>query len=57
MTETQIGTSVQLYEQGLSSVTIGKRLGFDNHTVLKALRARGVKIRPAVAPNRRAKNQ
>lgn len=54
MTEAQISVAAELYERGLSSVAIGQRLGFDNHTILKALRGRGVAIKPAVRqqPNR-----
>lgn len=48
MNDTQIEIAVELYEQGLSSAAIGKQLGFDNHTILKALRWRNVEIRPAV---------
>ena len=48
MTDAQIAVAVELYEQGLSSAAIGQRLGFDNHTVLKALRSRGGTIRPSV---------
>jgi len=48
MTDAQISDAAELYKQGLSSVTIGQQLGFDNHTILKALRARSVAIRPAV---------
>ena len=55
MTEAEITIAVRLYEQGLSSAAIGKRLGFDNHTILKELRGRGVAIRPAVG--RRRKDQ
>lgn len=50
MTDAQISVAAELYGQGLSSAAIGQRLGFDNHTVLKALRSRGVAIRPAVRP-------
>ena len=46
MTETQLAEAAELYEQGLSSYAIGKRLGFDNHTILKGLRGRGVVIKP-----------
>ena len=46
MTETQLSEAAELHEQGLSSFVIGKRLGFDNHTVLNGLRRRGVPIRP-----------
>ena len=54
MTDAQISVAAELYEQGLSSAAIGKRLGFDNHTILKALRGRSVAIRRAVRqpPNR-----
>ncbi|MBB5617634.1 hypothetical protein [Microcella frigidaquae] len=54
MTDAQISAAAALYGQGLSSAAIGQRLGFDNHTILKALRARSVAIRPAVhqQPNR-----
>lgn len=53
MTETQITVAVTLYEQGLSSAVIGKRLGFDNHTILKELRGRGVAIRPVAGRRRK----
>lgn len=53
MAEAQIAVAVKLYEQGLSSAAIGKRLGFDNHTILKELRGRGVAIRPAVGQRRK----
>lgn len=53
MTEAQITIAVKLYEQRLSSAAIGKRLGFDNHTILKALRGCGVAIRPAVGRRRK----
>jgi len=48
MTEAQISFAAELYEQGHSSAAIGRRLGFDNHTILKELRGRGVAIRAAV---------
>lgn len=41
----EVEKAVELYTQGHSSGFIGKRLGFDNHTVLNALRTHGVKIR------------
>lgn len=47
MTAAQISEAAKLYEQGLSSGVIGKQLGYDNHTILRALRRRGVPIRPA----------
>lgn len=47
MTTAEISEAAELYEQGLSSGVIGKKLGFDNHTILRALRRRGVPIRPA----------
>jgi len=48
MKPTDIKQAVTLYAEGLSSMTIGKQLGFDNHTVLSALRAEGVQIRTAL---------
>ena len=45
MTDAQITVAAGLYEQGLSSAAVGQRLGFDNHTILKALRGRGIEIR------------
>lgn len=45
MTDAQISVAAELYEQGLSSAAIGQRLGFDNHTILKALRTQGIAIR------------
>lgn len=51
MTETQLAEAAELYEQGLSSFVIGKRLGFDNHTILNGLRRRGVSIRPRSGGN------
>jgi AraC-like DNA-binding protein len=52
MTDAQVSAAAELYEQGLSSTAIGQRLGFDNHTILKELRSRGVAIRPAVGRRR-----
>lgn len=43
---TEIAQAVTLYELGESSITIGEKLGFDNHTVLRALRQAGVRTRP-----------
>ncbi len=45
MTKEQIVLAARLYEQGLSSMVIGSRLGFDNHTIIAALRSVGVVIR------------
>ena len=47
MNDSEQQAAVLLYEEGKSSVRIGKALGFDNHTILNALRNAGVKIRPA----------
>lgn len=44
----EIKQAVSLYAEGLSSMTIGKQLGFDNHTIIKALREQGVPIRVAL---------
>lgn len=52
MTGAQIAIAVELYERGRASAAIGSRLGFDNHTILKAVRARGVTIRPVVSGRR-----
>ncbi len=38
-----------MYADGKSSAAIGKHLGFDNHTVIFALRAMGVPIHEPVA--------
>lgn len=48
MKPSQVRQAVQMYGEGLSSITIGKQLGFDNHTVLKELRSVGVKIRAKI---------
>jgi hypothetical protein len=48
MKPADITRAVELYAEGLSSIGIGKQLGFDNHTVLSALRAQGVPIRQAL---------
>jgi len=46
MSEAQLAIAADLYSEGLSSATIGRRLGFDNHTILKGLRGLGVQVRP-----------
>ena len=46
MSAEQIARAVALYADGLSSIVIGKQLGFDNHTIIAALRSMGVSIRP-----------
>ncbi len=48
MTSADIARAADLYEGGLSSVSIGKRLGYDNKTILSALRAEGITIREAL---------
>lgn len=53
MTDAQISIAVKLYEHGLSSAAIGQQLGFDNHTILKEVRGRGVAIRPTVGRRRK----
>lgn len=40
--------AAKLYAEGLSSIVIGKQLGFDNHTIIKALREQGIPIRVAL---------
>lgn len=54
MTDPHISVAVKLYEHGLSSGTIGKQLGFDNHTILKELRGWGVAIRSAPGKGRKS---
>lgn len=49
ITEAQIDNAVDLYEQGLSVAAVINQRGFDNPTILKACRTRGVTIRPAAA--------
>ena len=52
MSETEIADALRLYAEGWSSIRIGQRIGFDNHTVLEALRSAGAEIRvPAAARN------
>jgi len=46
MKPSEVKQAVGMYKEGLSSITIGKQLGFDNHTILNALRTQGVRIRP-----------
>ena len=48
MKPADVTRAVELYAEGLSSVNIGKQLGFDNHTVISALRSEGVVIRKAL---------
>ena len=45
MSGEQIRLTAQLYGQGLSSMVVGSRLGFDNHTIIAALRSVGIVIR------------
>ncbi|WP_460530373.1 helix-turn-helix domain-containing protein [Humibacter ginsengiterrae] len=40
MKPADVTRAVKLYGVGLSSQAIGQRLGFDSHTILKALRER-----------------
>ena len=42
----QLTLAIERYEAGQSSIVFGKRLGFDNHTIIGALRKSGVEIRP-----------
>ncbi|MFW8745222.1 hypothetical protein, partial [Mesorhizobium japonicum] len=48
MSQTEVATAAQLCEGGLSSMTIGARLGFDNHAIIRALRGRGIVIHRAL---------
>jgi len=45
MKPSEIKRAKELYAQGMGSGRIGRMLGFDNKTVLQALRQQGVKIR------------
>lgn len=45
MTPAEVKVAAEMYRRGESSGTIGVSLGFDNHTILKALRNAGVAIR------------
>lgn len=45
----EVKQAMRMYKEGLSSITIGKQLGFDNHTVLKVLRSEGVSIRKSAS--------
>ena len=45
MKPAEITRAVALYSEGHSSIAIGKQLGYDNHTILAALRNEGVQIR------------
>jgi len=46
MSEADIATATELYRDGRSAATIGRRLGFNAQTVLTALRSVGVPIQP-----------
>ena len=41
--------AARLYMDGKSSASIGKQLGFDNHTIIATLRSMDVVIRKSVA--------
>lgn len=49
MSAAETETAIRLYSQGLSSAAIGQELGFDNHTILNAIRAAGLRVRRPVA--------
>lgn len=57
MTDAQISVAAELYGQGLSSAAIGRQLEFDNHTILKELRGRGVAIRAAAGMKLEARDR
>ena len=46
MSEADITAATELYREGHSAATIGRRLGFDPQTVLNGLRRADVPIRP-----------
>ncbi|MDH6424196.1 DNA-binding CsgD family transcriptional regulator [Aurantimicrobium minutum] len=52
MNGTEVAEAARLYAEGWSSIRIGQRLGFDNHTVLAALRGAGAEIRSPAASRR-----
>ena len=52
MKPAEVKRAIQLYDQGLSSGQIGHKLGYDNHTILNALRISGVAIRRPAAARR-----
>lgn len=47
MKPSEVEQAVRMYEEGISSIRIGKQLGFDNHTILNSLRECSVEIRSA----------
>ncbi len=49
MKPAEVMRAVRMYKDGLSSITIGRQLGFDNKTIIKALRQAGSKIRTTSA--------
>lgn len=55
MKPAEVKGAVQLYDEGLSSGQVGHKLGFDNHTILNALRSSGVAIRKPAAARRATK--
>ena len=57
MTDAQVSAAAKLYAQGRSSAAIGQRLGFDNHTILKALRDHGVAVRGRSIRNKKTTSE
>lgn len=46
MTQTEIASAIQAYQDGQSAARIGRRLGFDPQTVLTALHRADIPVRP-----------
>ncbi|TPW75575.1 hypothetical protein [Schumannella soli] len=49
MKPADVAQAIDRYAEGWSSARIGAELGFDNKTIIAALRKHGVVIRPRVA--------
>lgn len=45
MSDSEVEQSINLYQQGYSAAAICKQIGYTPHTILKALRENGIKIR------------
>ena len=56
MSAAEISEAVRLYSQGLSSGQIGRNLGFDNHTILNAVRGAGLNVRESITRRTRTPN-
>jgi hypothetical protein len=54
MKPSEVKQAVRMYKKGLSSIVIGGQLGYDNHTVLAALRMEGVTVRDSASRQSRS---